>query len=220
MVTKKINKSEISATLPNNQSDVIVLQWVKTNNLKNIDLVLPKNQIITFTWVSGSGKSSLAFETIYKEWQYRYIESLSSYLRQFFNLWERPDIDYCAWLSPAIAIEQNKRWWNSRSTVGTLTELDDYVRLLLQTYNDYKCMWEFDNNWNGFEWMNCDDKDRSTYSFIRRSSDSKKSLVFIINLTPMRWENYKVGISTSKKLKLIRLKMTFLYFIQIIRFYQ
>ena len=85
--------------------------------------------------------------------------------------------------------------------------LHDYVRLLLQTYNDYKCMWEFDNNWNGFEWMNCDDKDRSTYSFIRRSSDSKKSLVFIINLTPMRWENYKVGISTSKKLKLILLRM-------------
>lgn len=130
MVTKRINKSGISTVLSNNQSDVIVLQWVKTNNLKNIDLVLPKNQIITFTWVSGSGKSSLAFETIYKEWQYRYIESLSSYLRQFFNLWERPDIDYCAWLSPAIAIEQNKRWWNSRSTVGTLTELDDYVRLL------------------------------------------------------------------------------------------
>ena len=126
MATKKTTNSTPSP----NQSDVIVLEWIKTNNLKNIDLVLPKNQIITFTWVSGSGKSSLAFETIYKEGQFRYIESLSSYLRQFFNLWERPDIAYCAWLSPAIAIEQNKRGWNSRSTVWTLTEIDDYTRLL------------------------------------------------------------------------------------------
>ena len=126
MATKKNTNNALSS----NQSDVIVLEWIKTNNLKNIDLILPKNQIITFTWVSGSGKSSLAFETIYKEGQFRYIESLSSYLRQFFNLWERPDIAYCAWLSPAIAIEQNKRWWNSRSTVWTLTEIDDYTRLL------------------------------------------------------------------------------------------
>ena len=126
MATKKSTNN----TLSPNQPDVIVLEWIKTNNLKNIDLVLPKNQIITFTWVSGSGKSSLAFETIYKEGQFRYIESLSSYLRQFFNLWERPDIAYCAWLSPAIAIEQNKRGWNSRSTVWTLTEIDDYTRLL------------------------------------------------------------------------------------------
>ena len=126
MATKKDSNNTLSPS----QSDVIVLEWIKTNNLKNIDLVLPKNQIITFTWVSGSWKSSLAFETIYKEGQFRYIESLSSYLRQFFNLWERPDIAYCAWLSPAIAIEQNKRWWNSRSTVWTLTEIDDYTRLL------------------------------------------------------------------------------------------
>ena len=126
MATKKNTNNVLSK----DQSDVIVLEWIKTNNLKNIDLVLPKNQIITFTWVSGSWKSSLAFETIYKEGQFRYIESLSSYLRQFFNLWERPDIAYCAWLSPAIAIEQNKRWWNSRSTVWTLTEIDDYTRLL------------------------------------------------------------------------------------------
>ena len=134
MATKKSTvKGFTNATSyidPTKQSDVIILEWIKTNNLKNIDLVLPKNQIITFTWVSWSWKSSLAFETIYKEWQYRYIESLSSYLRQFFNLWERPDISYCAWLSPAIAIEQNKRWWNSRSTVWTLTEIDDYTRLL------------------------------------------------------------------------------------------
>ena len=106
------------------------LRWVTTNNLKNIDIDLPKNKIITITWVSWSGKSSLAFDTIYKEWQFRYIESLSSYLRQFFNLWEKPDIESSYGLSPAIAIEQNKRVGNSRSTVGTLTEIDDYLRLM------------------------------------------------------------------------------------------
>ena len=89
--------------------------------------------------MSGSGKSSLAFQTIYKEGQYRYIESLSSYLRQFFNLGDRPEIDYCSGLSPAIAIEQNKRNGNSRSTVGTLTEIDDYIRLLFAKVGDSYC---------------------------------------------------------------------------------
>ena len=117
----------------------LVFEWIRVNNLKNIDLTLPKNKLITITWVSWSGKSSLAFQTIYKEGQYRYIESLSSYLRQFFNLWDRPEIDYCSGLSPAIAIEQNKRVWNSRSTVGTLTEIDDYIRLLFATLGDTYC---------------------------------------------------------------------------------
>ncbi len=108
----------------------IVLQWVTTHNLQNIDITLPKNKLITITGVSGSGKSSLAFHTIYKEWQFRYIESLSSYLRQFFQLGSRPEIEYSSWLSPAIAIEQNKHIGNSRSSVGTLTEIDDYLRLL------------------------------------------------------------------------------------------
>ena len=117
----------------------LVFEWIRVNNLKNIDLTLPKNKLITITWVSWSGKSSLAFQTIYKEGQYRYIESLSSYLRQFFNLWDRPEIDYCSGLSPAIAIEQNKRVWNSRSTVGTLTEIDDYIRLLFAKLGDTYC---------------------------------------------------------------------------------
>lgn len=110
--------------------DSILLQWVKTHNLDNIDIEIPKNKLITITWVSWSWKSSLAFHTIYKEWQFRYIESLSSYLRQFFNLGTRPDIEHSEWLSPAIAIEQNKSIGNSRSNVGTLTEIDDYLRLL------------------------------------------------------------------------------------------
>jgi len=117
----------------------IVFEWVKTHNLKDIDISLPKNKVIVVTWVSGSGKSSLAFDTIYKEWQFRYIESLSSYLRQFFNLWTRPEIDHCVGLSPAIAIEQNKKAWNSRSTVGTLTEIDDYMRLLFAKLGDSYC---------------------------------------------------------------------------------
>lgn len=121
---------------------MITFQWVKTHNLRDIDVSFPKNQIITITGVSGSGKSSLAFDTIYKEWQFRYIESLSSFLRQFFNLWERPDIEYCSGLSPAIAIEQNKKTGNSRSSVGTITEIDDYLRLLFAKLWEpfcYKC---------------------------------------------------------------------------------
>ena len=126
-------------TLKSSFEQKITFQGVKTHNLKNIDIEIPKNKLVTITGVSGSGKSSLAFDTIYKEWQYRYIESLSSYLRQFFNLGERPDIDHCSGLSPAIAIEQNKKWGNSRSSVGTLTEIDDYLRLLYAKLWDTYC---------------------------------------------------------------------------------
>ncbi len=122
-----------------NMENKITFQGIKTHNLRNIDIEIPKNKLITITGVSGSGKSSLAFDTIYKEGQYRYIESLSSYLRQFFNLWERPEIDHCSGLSPAIAIEQNKKAGNSRSSVGTLTEIDDYLRLLYAKLGDSYC---------------------------------------------------------------------------------
>ncbi len=145
--TKTVKSAKISQKTQKEKSDFshffdqgsLVFEWIRVNNLKNIDLTLPKNKLITITWVSWSGKSSLAFQTIYKEGQYRYIESLSSYLRQFFNLWDRPEIDYCSGLSPAIAIEQNKRVWNSRSTVGTLTEIDDYIRLLFAKLGDTYC---------------------------------------------------------------------------------
>ncbi len=126
-------------TLPAQPGDSMSIHGIRTHNLKDIDITLPKNKIITITWVSGSGKSSLAFDTIYKEGQFRYIESLSSYLRQFFNLGTRPEIDYSVWLSPAIAIEQNKRVGNARSTVGTLTEIDDYLRLLLAKLGEVYC---------------------------------------------------------------------------------
>lgn len=145
--TKTVKSTKTSPKTQKEKSDFshffdqgsLVFEWIRVNNLKNIDLTLPKNKLITITWVSWSGKSSLAFQTIYKEGQYRYIESLSSYLRQFFNLWDRPEIDYCSGLSPAIAIEQNKRVWNSRSTVGTLTEIDDYIRLLFAKLGDTYC---------------------------------------------------------------------------------
>ena len=145
--TKTVKSAKTSHKTQKEKSDFshffdqgsLVFEWIRVNNLKNIDLTLPKNKLITITWVSWSGKSSLAFQTIYKEGQYRYIESLSSYLRQFFNLWDRPEIDYCSGLSPAIAIEQNKRVWNSRSTVGTLTEIDDYIRLLFAKLGDTYC---------------------------------------------------------------------------------
>ncbi len=117
----------------------IILKGVTTNNLKGIDIDLPKNQIITVTGVSGSGKSSFAFDTLYKEGQFRYIESLSSYLRQFFNLGAKPEIEYSSGLSPAVAIEQNKRVGNARSSVGTLTEIDDYLRLLYAKVWDAYC---------------------------------------------------------------------------------
>lgn len=120
-------------------TDMIHFHGVRTHNLKDIDVSLPKNKITTITGVSGSGKSSFAFDTLYKEGQFRYIESLSSYLRQFFNLGTRPEIDSCSGLSPAIAIEQNKRVWNARSTVGTLTEIDDYLRLLFAKLGDIYC---------------------------------------------------------------------------------
>lgn len=138
----KKNLKAVEQHILHSYHDEIVLEGVRTHNLKDIDITLPKNKIITVTGVSGSGKSSLAFHTIYKEGQFRYIESLSSYLRQFFNLGTRPEIDYSAGLSPAIAIEQNKRMANARSTVGTLTEIDDYLRLLLAKLGEvfcYKC---------------------------------------------------------------------------------
>ena len=81
--------------------------------------------------------------------------------------------------------------------------LHDYMKELLAIYRKYPAMYEFDNSWQGFEWLNCDDKDRSTYSFVRKSSDGKKSLMFIINMTPMEWDDYKVGMISDKKMKLI-----------------
>lgn len=111
-------------------ASVIKIRGARENNLKNIDLDLPKNKLVVFTGVSGSGKSSLAFNTIYAEGQRRYVESLSSYARQFLDMQKKPDVDLIEGLAPAISIEQKTTSKNPRSTVGTVTEIYDYLRLL------------------------------------------------------------------------------------------
>ncbi|MCX5970938.1 MAG: excinuclease ABC subunit UvrA, partial [Coprothermobacterota bacterium] len=108
----------------------MVIKGAREHNLKNIDLTLPRNALIVITGLSGSGKSSLAFDTLYAEGQRRYVESLSAYARQFLGLMEKPDVDYIEGLSPAIAIDQKSTSHNPRSTVGTITEIYDYLRLL------------------------------------------------------------------------------------------
>ena len=108
----------------------IVIRGVRQNNLKGFDLTLPRNKLIVFTGLSGCGKSSLAFDTLYAEGQRRYVESLSSYARQFLGQMEKPDVDSIDGLSPAISIDQKTTSKNPRSTVGTVTEIHDYLRLL------------------------------------------------------------------------------------------
>ncbi len=122
--------------------DSIVIKGAREHNLKNVDLVLPRNKLIVVTGLSGSGKSSLAFDTIYAEGQRRYVESLSSYARQFLGQMEKPDVDYIEGLSPAISIDQKSTSRNPRSTVGTVTEVYDYLRLLFArvgTPHCYQC---------------------------------------------------------------------------------
>ena len=108
----------------------IIIKGARTNNLKNVDLTIPKNKLIVVTGVSGSGKSSITMDTLYAEGQRRYVESLSSYARQFLTRVKKPDVDYIKGISPAIAIHQKVSSSNARSTVGTLTEIFDYLRLL------------------------------------------------------------------------------------------
>src|SRR6201982_2952097 len=109
---------------------VIAIRGAREHNLKNIDLAIPRDQLVVFTGLSGSGKSSLAFDTIYAEGQRRYVESLSAYARQFLEMMQKPDVDQIDGLSPAISIEQKTTSKNPRSTVGTVTEIYDYLRVL------------------------------------------------------------------------------------------
>ena len=119
--------------------DFIRIRGARTHNLKNIDLDLPRDKLIVITGLSGSGKSSLAFDTIYAEGQRRYVESLSSYARQFLSVMEKPDLDHIEGLSPAISIEQKSTSHNPRSTVGTITEIYDYLRLLFARVGTPHC---------------------------------------------------------------------------------
>ena len=111
-------------------SDSLVIRGARENNLKNLSLELPRDKLIVFTGLSGSGKSSLAFDTIYAEGQRRYVESLSAYARQFLGQMDKPDVDFIEGLSPAISIDQKTASRNPRSTVGTVTEIHDYLRLM------------------------------------------------------------------------------------------
>jgi excinuclease ABC subunit A len=119
--------------------DKIVIKGAKTHNLKNISLEIPRNKLTVVTGLSGSGKSSLAFDTLYAEGQRRYVESLSAYARQFLSLMEKPDVEHIAGLSPAISIEQKSTSHNPRSTVGTVTEIYDYLRVLFARAGDPQC---------------------------------------------------------------------------------
>src|SRR5688572_15047404 len=119
--------------------DTIRIRGARTHNLKNIDLDLPRDKLIVITGLSGSGKSSLAFDTIYSEGQRRYVESLSAYARQFLSVMEKPEVDHIEGLSPAISIEQKSTSHNPRSTVGTITEVYDYLRLLYARVGSPRC---------------------------------------------------------------------------------
>ena len=119
--------------------DTIQIRGARTHNLKNIDLDIPRDKLIVITGLSGSGKSSLAFDTIFAEGQRRYVESLSAYARQFLSMMEKPDVDHIEGLSPAISIEQKTTSHNPRSTVGTVTEIYDYLRLLFARAGTPRC---------------------------------------------------------------------------------
>src|SRR5680860_831173 len=112
------------------QRDTLLVRGAREHNLKNIDLEIPRDALVVFTGLSGSGKSSLAFDTIYAEGQRRYVESLSAYARQFLGQLDKPDVDFIEGLSPAVSIDQKSTNRNPRSTVGTITEVYDYLRLL------------------------------------------------------------------------------------------
>ncbi|MEE3134824.1 MAG: excinuclease ABC subunit UvrA, partial [Candidatus Thermoplasmatota archaeon] len=124
---------------PKSDEKVIVIKGARTHNLKNIDVEIPRGKFVVISGVSGSGKSSLAFDTLYAEGQRRYVESLSTYARQFLGVMHKPDVDNIEGLSPAISIEQKTRSKNPRSTVGTITEIYDYLRLLFSRIGEQKC---------------------------------------------------------------------------------
>jgi excinuclease ABC subunit A len=110
--------------------DYIIIKRARVNNLKNLSVAIPRNKLVVITGLSGSGKSSLAFDTLFAEGQRKYVESLSSYARQFLGRMEKPEVDYIKGVSPAIAIEQKVNTRNPRSTIGTTTEIYDYLKLL------------------------------------------------------------------------------------------
>jgi excinuclease ABC subunit A len=132
-------KAALQALNGGSLEDVIRVRGARQHNLKNVDVTIPRNQLVVFTGVSGSGKSSLAFDTIFAEGQRRYVESLSAYARQFLGQVDKPDVDAIEGLSPAISIDQKSTSHNPRSTVGTVTEIQDYLRLLFGRAGEPHC---------------------------------------------------------------------------------
>src|SRR6187431_2187324 len=130
----KAKRQQVAANARN-----ITIRGAREHNLKNVDLTIPRDKLVVFTGLSGSGKSSLAFDTLYAEGQRRYVESLSTYARQFLSMMEKPDVDHIKGLSPAISIEQKSTSHNPRSTVGTITEIYDYLRLLFARVGTPRC---------------------------------------------------------------------------------
>ncbi len=128
-----------STVVPEGELQSIVIRGAREHNLKNLDVEIPRNKLVVITGLSGSGKSSLAFDTVYAEGQRRFVESLSAYARQFLDVMERPDVDLIEGLSPAISIEQKTVSPNPRSTVGTVTEIYDYLRLLFARAGTQYC---------------------------------------------------------------------------------
>src|SRR4051812_24625089 len=124
----------------NEGQDKIVIKGARTHNLKNVSVEMPRNKMVVFTGLSGSGKSSLAFDTIFAEGQRRYVESLSAYARQFLNTMQKPDVDEIQGLSPAISIDQKSRSNNPRSTVATITEIYDYLRIMYARIGHPHCL--------------------------------------------------------------------------------
>src|ERR1700741_2287017 len=123
-----------------NTDEKLIVKGARTHNLKNITVEMPRNKMVVFTGLSGSGKSSLAFDTIFAEGQRRYVESLSSYARQFLRQMQKPDVDEIVGLSPAISIDQKSRSNNPRSTVATITEIYDYLRVLYSRIGRPHCL--------------------------------------------------------------------------------
>ncbi|MBM5820756.1 MAG: excinuclease ABC subunit A, partial [Cyanobacteria bacterium K_DeepCast_150m_m2_101] len=132
-------KAAIQALNGGSLEDVIRVRGARQHNLKDVDVTIPRNKLVVFTGVSGSGKSSLAFDTIFAEGQRRYVESLSAYARQFLGQVDKPDVDAIEGLSPAISIDQKSTSHNPRSTVGTVTEIQDYLRLLFGRAGEPHC---------------------------------------------------------------------------------
>lgn len=137
--SRKATYNDLLIRRKENSMDQIIVRGARTHNLKNIDLDIPRDKLVVITGLSGSGKSSLAFDTLYAEGQRRYVESLSTYARQFLSMMEKPDVDHIEGLSPAISIEQKSTSHNPRSTVGTITEIYDYLRLLFARVGEPRC---------------------------------------------------------------------------------